>query len=373
MASSYTGLGVELMVTGENAGTWGTKTNTNLNIIEQISGGYIEQAVNGTGATALTVTDGGTGSAVATRSIKLTGTITGNITVNIPIDVENFYFIENGTSGAYTVEFEYASGSGSSVTWSATDKGYKIINAKGNNAVNPDIVEVVIGGLPGGSNTQVQFNSSGAFAGSANLTFDGTDTTMASAKVTDLTDTRVVVAGTAGALEGDANLTWVAATALQIDAEKELRLGDASGAEYVGLKAPATVSAAYTLTMPAATGTADQILVTNGSGVLSFADNSGGTSWQAVKAADFTAVAGEGYFINTTAATRTMTLPASPAIGAEVSFVDYAGTFDSNALTIGRNSQPIQGAASDLTVSIERAANTLVYVDGTQGWLLKTK
>ena len=373
MASSYTGLGVELMVTGENAGTWGTKTNTNLNIIEQISGGYIEQAVNGTGATTLTVTDGGTGAALATRIIKLTGTITGNITVNIPLDVENFYFIENGTSGAYTVEFEYASGSGSSVTWSATDKGYKIINAKGNNAVNPDIVEVVIGGLPGGSNTQVQFNSSGAFAGSANLTFDGTDTTMASAKVTDLTDTRVVVAGTAGALEGDANLTWVAATALQIDAEKELRLGDASGAEYVGLKAPATVSAAYTLTMPAATGTADQILVTNGSGVLSFADNSGGTSWQAVKAADFTAVAGEGYFINTTAAVRTMTLPASPAIGAEVSFVDYAGTFDTYALTIARNSQPIQGAASDLTVSIERAANTLVYVDGTQGWLLKTK
>ena len=145
MASSYTGLGVELMVTGENAGTWGTKTNTNLNIIEQISGGYIEQAVNGTGATTLTVTDGGTGAALATRIIKLTGTITGNITVNIPIDVENFYFIENGTSGAYTVEFEYASGSGSSVTWSATDKGYKIINAKGNDVTNPDIVEIPLG------------------------------------------------------------------------------------------------------------------------------------------------------------------------------------------------------------------------------------
>ena len=120
------------MATGENAGTWGTKTNTNLNIIEQISGGYIEQAVNGTGATTLTVTDGGTGAALATRIIKLTGTITGNITVNIPLDVENFYFIENGTSGAYTVEFEYVTGSGSSVTWSATDKGTKIINAKGN-------------------------------------------------------------------------------------------------------------------------------------------------------------------------------------------------------------------------------------------------
>ena len=127
------------------------------------------------------------------------------------------------------------------------------------------------------------------------------------------------------------------------------------------------------LTLPAADGTADQILVTDGSGNLSFVDNSGGTSWVAVKTANYTASAGEGVFCNTTGGSFTLTLPASPALGAEVSFVDYAGTFDSNALTIGRNSQPIQGAASDLTVSIERAANTLVYVDGTQGWLLKTK
>ena len=127
------------------------------------------------------------------------------------------------------------------------------------------------------------------------------------------------------------------------------------------------------LTLPAADGTADQILVTDGSGNLSFVDNSGGTSWVAVKTANYTASAGEGVFCNTTAGSFTLTLPASPALGDEVSFVDYAGTFDSNALTIGRSSQPIQGAASDLTVSIERAANTLVYVDGTQGWLLKTK
>ena len=68
-----------------------------------------------------------------------------------------------------------------------------------------------------------------------------------------------------------------------------------------------------------------------------------------------------------------MTLPASPSLGDFVTFVDYAGTFDTNNLTIGRNSQPIQGSASDLTVSVERASNTLVYVDGTQGWLLKAK
>jgi len=335
MASSYTGLGVELMVTGENAGTWGTKTNTNLNIIEQISGGYIEQAVNGTGATTLTVTDGGTGAALATRIIKLTGTITGNITVNIPLDVENFYFIENGTSGAYTVEFEYITGSGSSVTWSATDKGTKIINAKGNHAVNPDIVEIVVGGLPGGSTTQVQFNSSGAFA-------------------------------------GDANFTWVASDGLNIGTSKELRLQDDSGGQYIGQKA-ANSTTSYTLTWPATTGSADQILTTNGSGVLSFVDNSGGTDWQAIKTTTYTAVAGEGIFANTSGGAWTLTLPASPTIGDEVSVVDYAGTFDTYNLTVGRNSKNIQGAAADLTVATERAAFTLVFTDNTQGWLLKNK
>ena len=98
-----------------------------------------------------------------------------------------------------------------------------------------------------------------------------------------------------------------------------------------------------------------------------------GTDWQAVKTSSFTAVASEGYFINTTSGAITMTLPASPSIGDEVSVIDYAGTFDTNNLTVGRNSKNIQGSAADLTVSTERAGFTLVYVDGTQGWLLKDK
>ena len=99
----------------------------------------------------------------------------------------------------------------------------------------------------------------------------------------------------------------------------------------------------------------------------------GGTSWQAVKTSDFTAVAGEGYFIDTSSGVVTATLPSSATIGNEFSIIDYAGTADTNNITIGRNSHKIQGAASDLTVSTERAAFTLVYVDATQGWLLKDK
>ena len=97
-----------------------------------------------------------------------------------------------------------------------------------------------------------------------------------------------------------------------------------------------------------------------------------GTSWQAVKTSGFTAVAGEGYFCNTTSSAFTATLPASATIGNEISFIDYAGTFDTNNLTIGRNGHNIQGSATDLTVATERAGFSLVYVDATQGWLLKT-
>src|SRR5210317_657379 len=107
------------------------------------------------------------------------------------------------------------------------------------------------------------------------------------------------------------------------------------------------------------------------------AEISAGTSWQSVITADgsttTTAVAGNGYFIDTTSATHTITLPGSPTLGDEISIIDYAGTFDTNALTVGRNGNPIQGSAADLTVSTERAGFTLVYVDGTQGWLLKDK
>ena len=124
---------------------------------------------------------------------------------------------------------------------------------------------------------------------------------------------------------------------------------------------------------PNADGTVDQVLKTDGAGNLSFGEVTGGESWQTVKTSGFTAVAGEGYFCNTTSAAFTATLPASPSLGDFITFIDYAGTFDTNNLTIGRNGKPIQGAAEDLTVSIERSAFTLVFVDDTQGWLLKNK
>jgi len=149
MASTYTGLGVQLMATGEKAGTWGTLTNTNWNIIEQISGGYIEQDIaGGAQTTTLSVSDGATNAVLAHRVIKFTGSITGNQIVTIPLDVQTFYIILNGTtdgSGTPTVQFKYASGSGSSVTWAASDKGTKIIYATADDGTNPNIVDVGMG------------------------------------------------------------------------------------------------------------------------------------------------------------------------------------------------------------------------------------
>ena len=146
MASTYTALGVELMATGENAGTWGTKTNTNLSIIEQISGGFTQQSIaGGAQTTTLSVSDGSTGAVLAHRMIEFTGSITGNQVVTIPLDVQTFYFLRNSTSGAYTVQFKYVSGSGDSFTFSATDKGDKLIFASANDGTNPDIVSLAFG------------------------------------------------------------------------------------------------------------------------------------------------------------------------------------------------------------------------------------
>ena len=101
--------------------------------------------------------------------------------------------------------------------------------------------------------------------------------------------------------------------------------------------------------------------------------NPGGTSWQSVVTGATTMVAGRVYFVNTTSSAFTMTLPSSASIGDTISIIDYAGTFDSNTCTIGRNSHKIQGAAADMTVTTERAAFSLVYVDSTHGWLLTNK
>ena len=135
MASSYsTDLKLELMVTGENAGTWGTKTNTNLNLLQQAVAGYQEVSIAGGAQTTTLVMSDAALSNARNAVIKFTGTITGNQIVTIPDGIEKVYTIYNGTTGAFTVQFKTASGTGP--TFSTTNKGALLVYSDGTNIVN---------------------------------------------------------------------------------------------------------------------------------------------------------------------------------------------------------------------------------------------
>ena len=91
-----------------------------------------------------------------------------------------------------------------------------------------------------------------------------------------------------------------------------------------------------------------------------------------VKTADFTADANTGYFVNTTSNEIIVTLPASPSAGDQVTVIDYAGTFDTNACVLGNNGNPIEGVSEGQGTIVDRQALTLTYTDATQGWVVSS-
>jgi len=100
-------------------------------------------------------------------------------------------------------------------------------------------------------------------------------------------------------------------------------------------------------------------------------ENLGSVTWDTTaKTTGFTAVSGNGYFVNTTSGAITVTLPSSPSAGDLVGIKDYANTADTNAITIGRNGSNIDGVANDFTITTEGLSALLVYVDATKGWLI---
>ena len=328
MPSSYTSrLKLERQASGENSGTWGNLVNYVFNRLDSSIKGY--QSVSVAGSSNVTLTsnnstsntdDSSTDDQVHNAILEFSGALTGNIHVFTDA-VETKYTVFNNTSGAYTVTLAPTGGTGSVIK-----QGTKtLVYTDGTTMydITKDLGDIQVTGL----------TSNGA------VTITGN---------TDITGN--IALKTQGAIVFE----------------------DSAGGEFAAIKANATTTS-YTLVLPPATGTADQVIVTDGSGNLSFVDNTGGTSWVAVKTTGFTAVAGEGYFCDTTSAAFTATLPAG-TLGDEISFIDYAGTFDTNNLTIAPNgAEKIQGSAASLTVSVERAGLTLVYTDGTQGWLLKDK
>jgi len=294
MASSYsTDLKLELMASGENSGTWGNKTNTNLNLVQQAIAGFQSIAITSTNTTLL-MTDA-TISDARNAVIKFTGTLSANSTVFVQSGIEKTYTLENATSGAYTLAFNQVGGS--SIIWSTTDKGIKQVYLDGTNTndINNNLSKINLlnrnelrfgdadnsnyvslkapatiasnisftlpgddgtpnqfiqtdgsGNLsfatattgPGGSTTQVQYNNSNAFAGSSTMTFDGTN--------------------------------------LQLNNQADVRFGDSDNSNYVALQAPATVTTNTVFSLPRADGSNGQFLATQGNTNLTFISLTGG-------------------------------------------------------------------------------------------------
>ena len=233
MASAYsTDLKLELMVTGQNSGTWGDKTNTNLNLIQQSVAGYQEIDVASADVN-LTMDDAAISNA-RNMTLKFTGTLAANRTVNFPTGIEKLFNIIDGTDHAgYTLTFKVTSQTGFLLC-----EGHSYIC----HANGTDIIK------------DLEFKK-----------------------------------------------------------------------------------------------------------------------WRAISSAE-TVQAGAQILANTNGGAFTLTLPASPATGDEVSVVDQGYDFNTNALTIGRNSSNIANAAADLTINTQGAGFTLVYSgDATTGWTYKEK
>jgi len=288
MASTYTPLGVELQATGENAGTWGTKTNTNLQIIEQISGGYTTQSIaGGAQTTALSVSDGSTGATLSHRMIEFTGTITGNQIVTIPLDVQTFYFLRNSTSGSYTVQFKYVSGSGDSFTFAAGDKGDALVFATANDGTNPDIDTLPAGNvtltgtqtLTNKTLTAPKIADAGFIAdanGAEQIIFQTTASAVNELEVTNAATGNPPIIGASGETNVDVHI--------KPKGSGETRIG--SGAADATL----TTSGAYNLVLDTNSGTnSGTITITDGSnGNIIIAPNGTGVA-QAVDGGDNTA------------------------------------------------------------------------------------
>ena len=251
MASTYTSNGgIELIATGEQSGTWGTTTNTNLSIIDRLTNGVGAISLTGTTHT-LTTTDG-TLSDGQYRVLVFGGTPSGTNTVTIsPNDGQHLYFVKNGSGQSVVL----SQGSGSTVT------------------------------VADGKSAIVYTDGAGAGAAVVDLTstfnFQAASATLTAIGALAVTDGNIIVgngstwvaesgatARTSLGLGSGDNVTFAQ---VDIAATGDLRLQDTTGGEYVALQAPGTVSASYTLTLPAADGTSGQALVTNGSGTLSFA------------------------------------------------------------------------------------------------------
>jgi len=363
MASTFSNLGLNLQATGENSGTWGAITNVNLQEIDNAISGVFTLTITGSTTLAFTTNSSSTtftDESGRNKTIILNGALSATtVTITVP-NIEKDYVIINNSGATATI----SSGGSTTVSIGTGSKNYVIVDPN-----TTSVISAVPAGAPGGTTNSVQYNSSGSFAGSTNFTFNGTTVAMQTVTVLNLTSTTESVTNLTAVNSTVTNAVF--SSTVNLLTRSEVRFQDAAGGEYVGLRSSTTVATSFTLNLPTTSGTANQVIQTDGSGNLSFATVSGGAAWQTVQSTSFSATVKQGYFVNTSGNAITCTLPASPTLGDFISFIDYNATFDTNNFTVARNGNPIQGSATDLTVATERAGFTLVYVDATQGWLLQ--
>lgn len=259
MTTGTTGqLGLALPVQGELSGTWGDTVNngitqyTNLAIAATLTltnDGAVTLANTTGDASATNITSSLTGAGTVTAQhaiVRVTGTLTTTKVITAPSYSKTYVVVNDASGGSVTIKASGQTG----VTIAVGDKALVAFNGT-------DYVRV--GASAGGSDTQVQFNSSGNLAGSANLTFNGTILT---------------AAGFSGPLNGSVGATTpstVVATQVNVTAQGDVRFEDTTGGQYVALQAPSTVATNITFTLPGVDGSSGQAIVTDGAGTLSFA------------------------------------------------------------------------------------------------------
>ena len=313
MASSFSNpLRLEEIGVGEASGTWGTLTNTTISNLATALASKSKNIASDANAT-FTMPDGSADDIRAFHLKITSATLTATRTVTIaPNTVNKVWIIDNATTGNQSIVI--SQGSGASIT---------ILNGQ---------CKVVY--------TDGAGSGAAVIDALADLNLSGT-TTIANASITNGTFT---------------------GSQVDITSQGDIRLQDSSGGQYVALQAPATVASNVTLTLPATDGTADQVLSTDGAGVLDWVTSGGAYNAWLIKTAAYTALPGDQLIVNSGSAV-TITLPASPSAGETVVLKNRGA----GLVTVGRNGSNIQSTASD--GSLATAASTqLVYVDGTIGW-----
>jgi hypothetical protein len=347
MSTYSTNLALELIGTGEQAGTWGNTTNTNLGtLIEQAISGYVTQAVATGTDTTITIPNGATGVA-RNMYIELTGTGGTNTNLIVPAN-KKLYFIYNNASGAVTVKV-------SGQTGVSVAAGAKVILVSN----GTDIVEATSYSTGIGSSISVTTLT----ATSANIT----TLTGTSANITTFTATSSNITTLSSTSSNITTLTGTNFSATSLTLTNALKIAEGgTGLDTTPTNGQLLIGngSGYTLaTLTAGTG----LTVTNSTGSITIAASGGGLPTVTVTASTAITAAVNFHYVLTAATTATVTLPASPTISDTI-YVTVANGLITNV--VARNGQNIQGLAEDLTLNSVYASAQLRYSDATEGWVL---